>query len=368
MSKKSITYNAKVAEQAFRKRKLYDDERNTTKMRIVTGNNFKPSLLRQPSPFFKNFGSNRKKKFCKFCKNNGENDYLSHRLRDNNGRVTCPILFKYKCPICNATGPGHTKNYCPQVQIETRKRIPVIGGPSMQSKSQLERPKAVPQQNLAKMSLEDKFHKQDRFKNQENSSFSYSPYKGYSTSTPMPSELTNDTIFKKELKTEALDMKIKPERKDEIEINAGLSVLETMDESVFKTEAIKSEHFDVKPKIEFKENLVFQDGLIVLDKLNDTIFEKGPKTEALDVKIKIEPKNELEMNAGLSVLKEMDEKYDPFPKNSASSQEMQGLTVKTNDLSLENVSTKTEVKVNESNVSQGVTRYRHPHHGYVGRK
>ena len=36
--------------------------------------------------------------FCVFCKNNGEDEafYLGHTLKDDNGRVTCPILFNYR--------------------------------------------------------------------------------------------------------------------------------------------------------------------------------------------------------------------------------------------------------------------------------
>jgi len=76
---------------------------------------FTPSLVRRPPP---SQTRNQKVKynFCVFCKNNGEDEsyYLSHTLKDDNGRVTCPILYKYKCPICHSTGPvSHTIRYCP---------------------------------------------------------------------------------------------------------------------------------------------------------------------------------------------------------------------------------------------------------------
>lgn len=44
--------------------------------------------------------------FCVFCKNNQEDEsfYLKHTLKDDEGRVTCPVLFHYTCPTCGATG------------------------------------------------------------------------------------------------------------------------------------------------------------------------------------------------------------------------------------------------------------------------
>ncbi|XP_019942964.1 nanos homolog 2 [Paralichthys olivaceus] len=56
---------------------------------------------------------------CRFCKQNGESPrvYRSHRLKSNDGKVTCPILRKYTCPTCEATGDqAHTRRYCPQTQ------------------------------------------------------------------------------------------------------------------------------------------------------------------------------------------------------------------------------------------------------------
>lgn len=67
-----------------------------------------PSLVRRPPLSHR---TRIKYSFCVFCKNNGEDEqyYLSHTLKDDFGRVTCPVLFNYKCPICNATGPvSHT--------------------------------------------------------------------------------------------------------------------------------------------------------------------------------------------------------------------------------------------------------------------
>ncbi|KAM4534088.1 nanos homolog 1 [Odontesthes bonariensis] len=60
---------------------------------------------------------------CRFCKQNGESArvYRSHTLRSDDGKVTCPILRSYTCPICEATGDyAHTRKYCPQRQEAAR--------------------------------------------------------------------------------------------------------------------------------------------------------------------------------------------------------------------------------------------------------
>lgn len=57
------------------------------------------------------------KKLCVFCKNNGESVslYASHVLKDEEGRVCCPILRKYTCPLCGVSGDNaHTIRYCPK--------------------------------------------------------------------------------------------------------------------------------------------------------------------------------------------------------------------------------------------------------------
>lgn len=43
---------------------------------------------------------------CVFCLNNKETFevYSGHVLKDEDGKVLCPKLFSYKCPICGASG------------------------------------------------------------------------------------------------------------------------------------------------------------------------------------------------------------------------------------------------------------------------
>lgn len=53
---------------------------------------------------------------CSFCKSNGERvEYCrTHLVKDIDGNVICPILRRYICPICKATGDkAHTLKYCP---------------------------------------------------------------------------------------------------------------------------------------------------------------------------------------------------------------------------------------------------------------
>ncbi|KAH8307629.1 hypothetical protein KR044_005897, partial [Drosophila immigrans] len=59
---------------------------------------------------------------CVFCENNNEPEALvnSHSVRDTHGRVLCPKLRTYVCPICGASGDSaHTIKYCPKKPIVT---------------------------------------------------------------------------------------------------------------------------------------------------------------------------------------------------------------------------------------------------------
>ncbi|KAF3703616.1 Nanos -like protein 2 [Channa argus] len=64
--------------------------------------------------------------YCRFCKQNGESPrvYRSHKLKTDTGKVVCPILRNYTCPICEATGDyAHTRRYCTQAQRQEDERI-----------------------------------------------------------------------------------------------------------------------------------------------------------------------------------------------------------------------------------------------------
>ncbi|XP_041361345.1 uncharacterized protein LOC121377427 [Gigantopelta aegis] len=53
---------------------------------------------------------------CVFCKRNGETweFFSTHSLKDNRGKVICPVLRSYVCPNCHATGDAaHTLRHCP---------------------------------------------------------------------------------------------------------------------------------------------------------------------------------------------------------------------------------------------------------------
>nr|ABO77964.1 nanos-like protein [Schmidtea mediterranea] len=62
---------------------------------------------------------------CVFCRNNNEpfEMYVSHKVKDLNGKVTCPVLRNYTCPLCNSTGDfAHTIKYCP-ISMNTTKQV-----------------------------------------------------------------------------------------------------------------------------------------------------------------------------------------------------------------------------------------------------
>uniref|UniRef100_A0A6C0IIH7 Nanos-type domain-containing protein n=1 Tax=viral metagenome TaxID=1070528 RepID=A0A6C0IIH7_9ZZZZ len=51
------------------------------------------------------------KKFCRFCYNAKNPDFLEHNQFNNDGVVQCPTLLEIECQVCGVK--GHTKRYCP---------------------------------------------------------------------------------------------------------------------------------------------------------------------------------------------------------------------------------------------------------------
>ncbi|XP_069778827.1 nanos homolog 1 [Narcine bancroftii] len=65
-------------------------------------------------------------RICVFCRNNGapEDVYGSHVLKTPEGRVVCPILRAYTCPLCHASGDNaHTIKYCPLSKDQPSQRV-----------------------------------------------------------------------------------------------------------------------------------------------------------------------------------------------------------------------------------------------------
>lgn len=71
-------------------------------------------------------GYQQRNMVCTFCKSNGESEeiYTSHSLKSSNNKITCPILMKYTCVECGASGENtHTIKYCPVMQKKLKKQL-----------------------------------------------------------------------------------------------------------------------------------------------------------------------------------------------------------------------------------------------------
>ena len=67
------------------------------------------------------------RKSCTFCPNVGAS-YLfstSHRIRNLEGTVTCPVLRAYNCKLCNNGGgdEAHTERYCPTLKNPKKPKL-----------------------------------------------------------------------------------------------------------------------------------------------------------------------------------------------------------------------------------------------------
>ena len=68
------------------------------------------------------------KSFCKVCFDAGkpENDYTSHHVKTEEGKVVCPTLLNQSCRNCGR--PGHTSGYCDQAKKRAQPTI-VLSNP-----------------------------------------------------------------------------------------------------------------------------------------------------------------------------------------------------------------------------------------------
>lgn len=74
----------------------------------------------------KKYGDANKIVECSFCKNNSEPEFIyrSHALKDSIGRITCPLLKIYTCPMCGESGQNaHTLTYCKKFKTYQRNSI-----------------------------------------------------------------------------------------------------------------------------------------------------------------------------------------------------------------------------------------------------
>ncbi|XP_072948807.1 uncharacterized protein [Epargyreus clarus] len=79
-------------------------------------------LLKYVDTLRKQRVSVQKQMECRFCKKNGQpmSWYSTHSLKDNKGRVRCPVLRAFFCQLCGATGDhAHTIKYCPERDIRS---------------------------------------------------------------------------------------------------------------------------------------------------------------------------------------------------------------------------------------------------------
>ena len=79
--------------------------------------NWSCDLSQEPAAAAAAAATDTKTLVCTFCRTNDprEHVYTGHTVKDSRGRVTCPVLRNYTCPLCGATGDrAHTVRYCSQ--------------------------------------------------------------------------------------------------------------------------------------------------------------------------------------------------------------------------------------------------------------
>ncbi|RWS23731.1 uncharacterized protein B4U80_09214, partial [Leptotrombidium deliense] len=93
--------------------RLFNENINPTEKKW----NYGPYIPKRKLEAMKNSPKNFEP-LCILCRSNGEPEsvYKSHCLRTKDNIVSCPILRKYNCPICNNGGGdyAHTLRYCPK--------------------------------------------------------------------------------------------------------------------------------------------------------------------------------------------------------------------------------------------------------------
>ena len=138
-------------------------------------------------------------------------------------------------------------------------------------------------------------------------------------------ERMDESIFKREIKTEHLDKELKIESNENLEIQAGMDIIERMNKPICKNEP-KTVSYDKKVKIEPKDDTT---EVQTKNELNSKI---EVKSEFFDVKVKLEPRDEfdseflvkqpkieskenLEIQAGMAIIERMGEsKTEPYNK------------------------------------------------------